>query len=98
MTFEVETASLASTIKQMDAELDNILTTRQKLYAALEALDGMWVGAAHDTFAQQYYQDQQVLKDMIKTIMSVIEGMDDARTEYEQCERSVETEIKKIAV
>ena len=98
MTFEVETASLASTIKQMDAELDSILTTSKDLYAALEALDGMWVGTAHDTFAAQYHTDQQILNGMIKTIMSVIEGMDDARAEYEQCEKSVETEIRKIAV
>ena len=98
MTLEVETASLASTVRQMDAELENILTAKQKLYAALEALDGMWTGAAHDTFASQYSQDQQILTGMIRTIMSVIEGMEDARAEYERCEQSVETEIRKIAV
>lgn len=98
MNFEVETASLASTIRRMEAELENIDAISQKLYAALEALDSMWMGAAHDTFADQYRMDQEYLTEMKMLIMSLIEGLDDARMEYEQCEQSVETEIRKIAV
>ena len=98
MTFEVETASLNSTVRNMENELNNLSQVATRLYAALEALDGMWEGAAHDTFAAQYLADQQMLGEMYKTVGRVIEGMDSARKTYEQCEQSVSTEIKKIAI
>ena len=98
MTFEVETASLNSTVRSMEAELNKITTLASKLYTALEALDGMWVGAAHDSFAAQYAQDQQILDNMRKTIDGVIEGMDKARKKYDTCEQSVSNAIKKISI
>lgn len=98
MRFEVETSSLESTIDSMDAELDKIGQISKRLYTALEVLDSMWVGAAHDVFAVQYQSDQQKLSQMCKTISGVLEGLDEARRTYEQCEQSVETEIKKIRV
>ena len=98
MTFEVETASLNATIRNMQAEADRIANTSKNLYAALEALDGMWVGAAHDTFAAQYLADQEVLGKMQQTIMNVIKGLENARSEYDRCEENVSAEIKKIAI
>lgn len=98
MTFEVETASLNSTVRKMETELNNVSQVAGRLYAALEALDGMWEGAAHDTFASQYLADQNILSEMYKTVGRVIEGMDSARKTYEQCEAAVSTEIKKIAI
>lgn len=96
--FEVETSSLSSTVKSMESELDNIHNIIERLYSALSALDGMWIGSAHDMFAAQYQADQQMLKNMSKTIAGVIEGMSSARKTYEQCEQSVKTEIQKISI
>lgn len=98
MKFEVETSSLDSTIKNIETELNSIAQIVKQLYSALEALDGMWIGVAHDTFAVQYQTDQQKLNQVSRCIANVIEGMDSARHSYEQCEASVKTEIKKIIV
>ena len=98
MKFEVDTSSLDYTVKSMETELSAVANLTKELYAALTAMDGMWVGAAHDTFAVQYETDQAVLANMRKTIDAVIKGMEAARKNYEQCESSVKTEIKKISV
>lgn len=98
MRFEVETPSLNSTVKSMQEELNQITELSKQLYSALTVLDGMWVGAAHDTFAQQYQADQTVLDKMRGTIQAVISGMDSARKTYDQCEASVKTAIQKIAI
>ena len=98
MKFEVDTSSLAYTIKSMESELGEVENLAKELYAALTAMDGMWVGTAHDTFAVQYQNDQAVLANMQKTIHEVINGLEAARKNYEHCESSVQTEIKKIAV
>ena len=98
MTFEVETQSLNATIRNMQTELSNIAKITTKLYAALDTLDAMWEGAAHDTFAAQYLSDQEMLGNMSKTISAVIQGLENARKKYDQCEQSVGTEIKKIAI
>lgn len=98
MKFEVNTSSLSYTIQKMNEELSNITGIAKNLYAALTALEGMWEGASHDIFAAQYQNDQQTLENMTKTLSNVIKGLDEARKVYEQCEDSVETEIRKIAV
>ena len=98
MIFEVETASLSSTIRSMETEMQNISKIGKQLYTALEALDGMWEGAAHDTFAAQYLADQQMLSEMCKTIDGIINGLESARKKYDECEQSVANEIKKIAI
>ncbi len=97
-SFEVETSSLNSTVKNMESELSRITEISKRLYAALSALDGMWIGAAHDAFAAQYQADQEMLNKMSQTIDAVIEGMDSARKTYEQCEQSVKSEIQKVAI
>ena len=98
MKFEVDTSSLNNTVQQMQAELTKIEQAGKNLYSALEALEGMWEGTAHDTFAIQYRNDQEMLDKMKKTISNVIKDMGEARMTYEQCEQSVETEIRKIAI
>ena len=98
MKFEVETASLNTTVGKMDEELNKIIENSNRLYEALEALDGMWKGTAHDTFAAQYISDQNVLNQMCKTISEVIQGMGEARKTYEESEQSVKNEIRKIAI
>ncbi|MBQ2245238.1 MAG: WXG100 family type VII secretion target [Oscillospiraceae bacterium] len=98
MRFEVETASLAHTISSMDTELDKIAKVTKKLYSALLTLDGMWDGPSHDTFQMQYAQDQQVLGQLGTRITQVVQGLEDARKDYEQCEQSVKTEVSKIRI
>lgn len=97
-SFEVETSSLNSTVKNMESELSRITEISKRLYAALSALDGMWIGTAKDAFAAQYRADQEMLNKMSQTIDAVIEGMDSARKTYEQCEQSVKSEIQKVAI
>lgn len=98
MKFEVETASLNATVKNINSELSEIIDKSNRLYEALEELDSMWVGTAHDTFSAQYKADQQILGETCKKISAVSEGLDAARKTYEQCEQSVEAEIRKIVI
>lgn len=98
MTFEVDTSSLESTIRNMETELENIQQIRTRLYTALEELDGMWEGQAHDVFAIQYTTDQSTLQKMCQTISDAIEGLDAARKEYNSCEQSVKNKISRITI
>lgn len=98
MTFEVETSSLGRTIEDMAAELDKIGGVGKELFNAVAALDGMWEGAAHDTFVAQYQADQEVLSQMTRTIADIIDGLRDARKTYQECEQSVKTKIDKIVI
>lgn len=98
MTFEVETSTLESTIRSMETELADIVEISNRLYAALEALDGMWEGKAHDTFALQYRSDQNRLKNICKKLDNAIVDLSKARQKYDSCEQSVKNKISGITI
>lgn len=98
MTFEVETSSLDHTIDAMTSELESISQISKRLYASLTALDGMWEGVAHSTFANQYLTDQEKLGEMATTISKVIEGLESARKTYEEYEQRIRNKVNKIRI
>ena len=98
MTFEVETASLKSTVSSMDSELQQMTRIANRLYEALIALDGSWEGPAHDVFEAEYAKDQRALSGIRNEIIGVIHGLREARERYDKCEDSVSADIKKIAI
>lgn len=98
MKFEVDTNQLASTVQKMYDTLNDIRMAKTRMYQALESLDGMWEGVAHDTFKAQYISDDQILTNLSNTIESVIESNDAAKTAYETCEQSVLDQINRISI
>ena len=98
MKFEVNTATLNDTVKEMERELNNIRNIHKQLEGAVSALHGMWVGEAHTIFEKQFQIDQNILSAMCQTLDTIIDGIDNARDKYDRCEQSVKSEISKISI
>lgn len=98
MVFEVDTGRVAEAVTSLQSELDAIKKEKTAMYTALEALDGMWEGAAHDDFAAQYAADNEKLTALCTTVQSIIENISAARSAYDTCEQSVKGEISKVQV
>lgn len=94
MKFDVDTGRLARTVSNLSEKLTRIEESQKRMYTALESLDGMWAGEAHDAFKVQYVQDDRLMTEMISGIRDTITDIGSARQEYDTCEE----EVKQMAL
>ncbi|MCD7887506.1 MAG: WXG100 family type VII secretion target [Clostridiales bacterium] len=98
MTFEVDTSQVATAVKSMQSALDNVTTERKNLFGAIEALDGMWVGEAHDLFVSRCTTDNETMQALCNAIQPIIDDVESAKKSYDVCEESVGDSISSIQV
>lgn len=56
---------------------------------AIERLNDMWSGEAHDSFNRRFEEDKRVVQEMLNYFQTVQEAMEFAGQEYQACEASV---------
>ena len=98
MKFEVETGQVQNLTQNFQDALSQISGNKQRMYQALEGLDGMWQGQAHDAFVAQYQKDNQEMETLIQELQQVAENIGTARQEYDNCEQEVKDMISAINV
>lgn len=98
MKFDVETGQVNTMVQSYQETLNQISQNREKMYQALESLNGMWQGSAHDAFTAQYQSDNQEMQQLIKELQRVAENISKARVEYDTCEQNVKSEIAAIQI
>lgn len=98
MKFDVETGQVNTMVQSYQETLNQISQNREKMYQALESLNGMWQGSAHDAFIAQYQSDNQEMQQLIRELQRVAENISKARAEYDTCEQNVKSEIAAIQI
>ena len=98
MKFEVETTTVRSTVTRMEETIQHIAENRAGMFAAMEALDGMWAGQAHDAFAAQYVSDNELVLAVITGVQDIIEKISVARQSYETCESEAVEMIAAVQI
>ena len=68
MKFEVETGQVSATVSRLQSALDNVSSERERMFQAIEALNGMWVGQAHDAYEAQSNTDNMMVISAIAEI------------------------------
>ena len=86
MKFDVDTGQVNSMVQAFQDELTQVNTNREHMYQALESLDSMWKGQAHDAFAVQYRADNEQMVALIKELRQIADNMGKARQNYATCE------------
>ena len=98
MKFDVETGQLNTMVQSFQESLTQISGNRERMYQALEALDGMWKGQSHDAFVAQYSADNEKMVALIKDLQQLAENMGKARQSYDTCEQEVKSAIASIQI
>ena len=98
MKFDVETGQVNTMVQSYQETLNQISQNREKMYQALESLNGMQQGSAHDAFTAQYQLDNQEMQQLLRELQRVAENISKARVEYDTCEQNVKSEIAAIQI
>lgn len=98
MRFEVETGQVSMTVTKLQQALDNVLRKREKMFQAIEALNGMWIGQAHDAYLAQCTLDNAEVLSVAAEIQKVINAVDTARQTYDSCEQQAVELITALTI
>lgn len=98
MKFEVDTGQLAATHGSLQSALERVTTGQVRMYQAMETLESMWAGSAHDAFRSQFAADHQQMQELCREVQNVLELLDQARGAYESCDNEVQGWIARLQV
>lgn len=98
MKFEVDTTQVADTRARLQAALDSVAESRTAMLQAIEALNGMWVGPAHDAYLTQFAADSEMTSGVIGEIQNLINLVDTARRSYDTCEQTVKDLVTAVVI
>lgn len=98
MKFEVETGQVSMTVTKLQQALDNVSRKREKMFQAIEALNGMWVGPAHDAYLARCTLDNAEVLSVVAEIQEVINAVSTARQSYDSCEQQAVDMIASIRI
>lgn len=98
MKFEVETGQVSMTVTKLQQALDNVSRKREKMFQAIEALNSMWIGQAHDAYMTQCTLDNSEVISVVAEIQEVINAVSTARQSYDSCEQQAVELIASLTV
>ncbi len=95
---EINIAALKTDIGDMETELQGLRDEMKLAFESVTELDAMWNGPANDAFNRAFQEDNKSMEEMCRIIESLIGYMENARTEYTNCEAAVSAEIDAIRI
>lgn len=93
---EMNTSTLAADIETLETTVSQLEGQMKKMFQSVGELDRMWDGPANATFNQQFNIDYQVCEEMCRVLWELIGSLKHARTEYDKCERNIDSMIRAI--
>ena len=98
MIIKVDTGSLSGTIQTLESEVNQVEQVQTQLKSSILALGTMWEGSAHDTFEEQFLQDDAFVTELIQELRTLIDDLRSAQKNYDACDVSVRSLIQALAI
>jgi WXG100 family type VII secretion target len=91
-------SALGSDISNIQSQYDAVVKAKEALMTAVNSMNGMWAGSAHDTFVSAFNNDYERIGNLCKTIDNIIKCLENAKKEYAKCEQTVRSYVDAITV
>ncbi len=85
----VDTDRLKRDVESMLEELEVAKMQIKNLYDSVQVLNGMWDGPANDEFTKQFTADYMNVTGNLEDIKKYIDGLDNCRSSYDECDNTV---------
>lgn len=96
MNIEINTAYLDADTKTMQTQLEALKAAQTQVLRSLLEVDSMWEGAANQAFVAQIQVDARMLQELLKSIKNLIECLEYAKEQYNNCTEDVNSKIAAL--
>ena len=94
----INTSTLRGDINELKQSLATARKQMESMFDQVAELDTMWDGPANAEFNNQFRNDYENMKNLCKTVESLIECMEFARDQYNLCENEVSGIVDSISI
>ncbi len=93
-----DTQTMQRDIEDLTNQIKNVESELKSMFSDVERLNTMWAGPANAAFVQQCLIDYNDSMEMVKTVLSMITSMEEAKNHYTMCENEVSGYIQAIKI
>lgn len=94
----IDTNKLGNDTEQLKMVLAQLKTEQSKMIQEIQELNRMWKGKANQQFTEQFRLDCQSFENLCHAIDEMIQALENAKMEYEQCDNKVNGLICAIKI
>ncbi len=94
----INTATLARDIDQLNTLLRQLEKNKAKMSQEIQELNTMWKGPSNQAFNVQFQADCTSFDHLCKTIREMIQAMENAKREYDQCDNKVNSLVNALKI
>lgn len=95
---EVNTATMARDIEALENRLRETEKHMKSMFTSIKELDSMWDGPSNAEFNRQFQLDYLLCEEMCSILRELINSLRHAKSQYEICERAVESTIQAMRI
>ena len=93
-----DTKRIGADAGRVDAAIKEMQRTMKDMQSKCRQLDTMWDGTASDAFKKAFWDDMNMLFDVIKELQQIHSFEITAKKKYENCEKKVAQTVAGIRV
>lgn len=94
----INTLTLSGDINELRSMLSDVRGQLKGMFEQVAELDAMWDGPANEAFNRQFNNDYENAVNLCTTVESLLNCMEYARDQYNQCENGVGSIVNAIPV
>ncbi len=94
----INTDKLGRDIENLRNVLRELKKDKTKMVQEIQELNAMWSGTANQAFNVQFNADCQSFDSLIKMIEEMIQALEAAKRDYEQCDNKVNSIVSAIRI
>ncbi len=94
----IDTVQLVIDIREIESAVINADKQLTVFKNEMDKLNSMWKGKANTAFKNQISIDYNLMSELISDMRKLINSMENAKREYEECENAVKASIDNIRV
>lgn len=95
---KIETDRLSSDIENLRNCLSGIKKSGHVMMTSIQQLSSMWEGEAKEAFTVQFESDYKTLENLAGILEKLIQELENAKNQYNNCEKQVGSIIESIRV
>ena len=96
--FEVDTLQLNKSVAALREQMAALRKEFSEMSASIAEMSGMWEGQAKQAFKVQFDRDYAEFEDYCKAISELIDSLESAAKEYDNCESKVRASVDATRV